>query len=118
MFSGLAGEKIAANKSLENSPSVLFDALILPDGNEAVQALANNIDSMAFIKDAFRHGKAMLALGAGQELLDMAGINPANGEKAGIILSESSDAAAVAVSFIKAVAAPRHLARTHNIASK
>ncbi|WP_230819024.1 catalase [Rheinheimera aquimaris] len=115
MFTGLDGGKITANKSLENSPSVLFDALVLPDGNEAVQALANNIDSMAFIKDAFRHGKAMLALGAGQELLDMAGINPATGEKAGIILSESSDAAAVAASFIKAVSAHRYGARSSDM---
>ncbi|MGP9801313.1 catalase [Rheinheimera sp. NSM] len=107
MFTGLAGEKIAANKSLENSPSVLFDALILPDGNEAVQALAHNIDSMAFIKDAFRHGKAMLALGAGQELLDMAGIKPGAEQTAGVLRAESADAAAVAPTFIKAVAAHR-----------
>lgn len=107
MFSGLSGEQIAANKSMENSPSVLFDALILPDGNEAVQALANNTDSMAFIKDAFRHGKAMLALGAGRELLDMAGIAPETGEKAGVLRAESAAASAAATSFIKAVAAHR-----------
>ena len=110
-FTCAGGEKIAANKSMENAPSVLFDALVLPDGSDAVQALADNIDSMAFIKDVFRHGKAMLALGAGQELLDMAGIELLPDKNTGILLSKNATAA-VAATFIKAVAAHRYPARS------
>lgn len=116
IFTGLSGEKVAADKSMENSPSVLFDALILPDGSAAVQALANNIDSMAFIKDVFRHGKALLALGAGQELLGMAGIAPTpDNQDSGVLLAESDNAASVAPAFIKAVAAHRHPARDNTV---
>ncbi|HEY0924933.1 catalase [Rheinheimera pacifica] len=111
IFTGAGGEKIAANKSMENAPSVLFDALVLPDGSDAVQALADNIDTMAFVKDIFRHGKALLALGAGQELLDMAGIELLTDQNTGVLLSESADAAAITADFIKAVAAHRHPAR-------
>jgi hypothetical protein len=55
MFESDSGEKIEANKSMENSPSVLFDALVLPDGIEAVEALAANGHTMEFVKDQFRH---------------------------------------------------------------
>lgn len=103
IFTSAGGEKIAANKSMENAPSVLFDALVLTDGNDAVQALADNVDTVAFINDAFVHGKAILALGAGQELLDMAGIAPLTGENTGVLLSESANASAIASAFIKAV---------------
>ena len=79
---------------------------------DPVQALASNIDSMAFIKDVLRHGKAVLALGAGQELLDMAGIAPTpDNQDSGVLLAESDNAASVAPAFIKAVAAHRHPAR-------
>ena len=107
IFTGAGGEKIAANKSMENAPSVLFDALVLPDGSDAIQALADNIDTMAFVKDVFRHGKALLALGAGQELLDMAGIELLTDQNTGVLLSESADAAAIAPAFIKAVTTHR-----------
>lgn len=111
MFVGLSGDKIVADKSMENSPSVLFDALVLPDGSQAVQALADNVDTMAFIKDVFRHGKTILAFGAGQELLDMVGIEPAAAKDKGILLTESANASGITAAFIKAVAAHRHPCR-------
>ncbi|WP_416139647.1 catalase [Halomonas sp. HK25] len=111
MFDGDSGEKIEANKSMENSPGFLFDALVLPDGSEAVQALAGNGDTIAFIKDQFRHCKTILALGAGNELLEMAGIVSTLDEDPGILLAESTDAANIAAAFIKAIAAHRHFSR-------
>lgn len=59
---------------MENSPAVLFDVLIVPDGIEAIQTIAGNGHGVEFIKDMFSHGKTILALGAGRELLEMAGI--------------------------------------------
>ncbi|APX95033.1 catalase HPII [Halomonas sp. 1513] len=111
MFASDAGEKIEANKSLENSPGFLFDALVLPDGGDAVKALAGNGDTIAFIKDQFRHCKTMLALGVGRELLEMAGIGSAMQQGPGILLAESTDAADIAAEFIKAIAAHRHFSR-------
>lgn len=110
-FVGDSGQKIEADRSLENSPSVLFDAAILPDGSEAVQALLKNGHTLDFIKDLFRHCKAILALGAGQELLKKAGIDVDGNKDKGILVADSTDAARISSAFIKAVAAHRHLAR-------
>lgn len=69
---------------MENSPEVLFGALVVPDGSGAVQALAGNGHTIEFVKDQFRHCKSILALGAGRELLEMAGIGSAMDEDPGI----------------------------------
>lgn len=111
LFVGDSGEEIEANKSMENSPGVLFDALVVPDGSEAVQALAGNGHTTEFIGDVFRHCKTILALGAGRELLEMAGIGPIMDEAAGILLAEGADAARTAAAFINAIAAHRHYSR-------
>ncbi|HEY6644017.1 MAG TPA: catalase [Povalibacter sp.] len=111
MFVGDSGEKIEADKSMENSPGFLFDALVVPDGREAVRALAGNGHTMEFIRDMFRHCKAILALGAGRELLEMAGIGPVMDEDVGILLADGANAAEIAPAFINAVAAHRHPSR-------
>ncbi|KKO47797.1 catalase [Arsukibacterium sp. MJ3] len=111
MFEGVNGEKIVANKSMENSPSVLFDALMLSDGIKSVQALASNVDTMAFVKDAFRHGKTILAIGAAKQLLEMAGIATVNNSDHGILMTTSDELGEMTSEIIDAIAAHRHLSR-------
>ena len=111
MFAGDSGDKIEADKSLENAPGFLFDALVVPDGNDAIQALAGNGHTMEFVTDQFRHCKTILALGAGQQLLEMAGIDPGQDEGEGILLAKGANAAKIAAAFIKAIAAHRHFYR-------
>jgi catalase len=111
LFVGSSAEKVAADKSMENSPGFLFNALVLPDGSEAVQALASIGHTMVFIRDMFRHCKTILALGAGQELLKMAGLKPSMLEYEGILLTDSANAAKIAPVFIDAIAAHRHTSR-------
>lgn len=117
MFVGDSGEHIEANKSMENSPGFLFDALVLPDGSEAVDALAANVHTMEFIKDQFMHSKTILALGAGRELLEM-GIGPAMDEDPGILLADGAKAAGIASAFIEAIADHRHFSRESDPAIK
>ena len=102
---------IEANKSLENSPSVLFDAIVLPDGADAVQALSKDGHTMEFLKDTFRHGKTILSLGASDALLDQAGVLELTGKDPGMLWCESGDVAASIPAFIAAIAAHRHPAR-------
>jgi catalase len=71
-----------ADASLENEPGFLFDALVLPDGEDAVTALAGDGHTMEFIKDQYRHCKTILALGASARLLEEAGISTAPGAAA------------------------------------
>ncbi len=111
MFVGDSGEKIEADKSMENAPGFLFDALVLPDGSDAVKALGASVDTLEFVKDQFRHGKTILALGAGKQLLEMAGIDPTREDDEGILLAKGANASRIAAAFIKAIAAHRHFSR-------
>ena len=64
-----AGDAIEVDVSLEAAPAVLYDALVLPDGDEAIAALRADGRTLEFIKDQYRHCKPILALGAGEQLL-------------------------------------------------
>ncbi|HEX9172577.1 MAG TPA: catalase [Telluria sp.] len=55
--------------TLETGPSVMYDAVILPDGQDAIAALSLNAHAIDFIKEQYRHCKPILAVGAGAELL-------------------------------------------------
>ena len=65
-----AGDAIEVDVSLEAAPAVLYDAVVLPDGAEAVNALRADGRTLEFIKDQYRHCKPILALGASDQLLD------------------------------------------------
>jgi catalase len=97
-----------------HSPSVLFDALVLPDGDKAVQALALDGHTMEYIKDQFRHCKSILALGASITLLEMAGILAYAGKDPGLLVAERNKAAAAAPAFITAITAHRHPSRDND----
>ena len=118
MFATDSGGKIEADKSMENSPGFLFDALVVPDGSKAVKALSGNAHTMAFAQDQFRHCKTILALGAGRELLEMANIRSKGDGDDGILLVDSKDVKEIAPALIKAIAAHRHPSRDSDPAIK
>ena len=106
------GGSIDVEVSLEAAPSVLFDAVVLPDGDAAANALAAVGLVPEFIKDQYRHCKTILALGAGARLLEKAGVPrdlPNGRDDPGILLSDN--AGRVADKFIAAIAKHRHLER-------
>jgi catalase len=108
-----AGEPLEADVSVEATPSVLYDAVVLPDGVEAVQALGGDGRVLEFIKDQYRHCKPLLVLGAAADLLDKAGILetlPSGAADPGIVLGAANEAVP-ADAFIKALAAHRHFDR-------
>ncbi len=108
---GVDGELFEIDGTLENSPSVLFDALVLPDGDEAIQSLAQDGHSLEFLKDQYRHCKTILALGTSSKMLDQAGIRKefADGKPdPGLIVQSSADYAVETQAFIAAIARHRH----------
>jgi catalase len=121
MMATAEGETLDADASLENEPGFLFDALVLPDGEDAVAALAGDGHTMEFIKDQYRHCKTILALGASARLLEKAGISATPGDTAkgkkggpgdpGLILQASGDTAVALDRFIQAMARHRHFER-------
>jgi catalase len=115
-FPTLAGDVLDADASLENEPGFLFDGLVLPDGAEAVAALAQDGHTAEFIKDQFRHCKTILVLGASRELLTRAGV-PLSMDKSlvqggtGLIVADADDAAAASTAFLAALGKHRHFGR-------
>lgn len=106
------GSTMQAGRSMENAPSVLFDALVLPEGSTAVQTLAQCELTQQYIQDPFKHGKPILVLGESSMLFERAGIPQSSGNVAGILWAQASQAAQVAPAFIQAIAAHRHTGRT------
>ncbi len=114
------GESFEADATLENSPSVLFDALILPDGTEAVEELLRDGHTLEFVKDQYRHGKTILALGASSLLLEKIGISerlPSGEPDPGLLLVASREGGVDADAFIAAVAKHRHPGPRHRPAA-
>jgi catalase len=108
------GETIEVEISLETGPSVLYDALVLPDGKAGVDALQRIGHAMEFVKDQYRHCKPILALGASKAMLEAAGIfaTLANGSPdPGILLYEAGSLDDAAEAFRGAVVRHRHWER-------
>ncbi|MEP7345751.1 MAG: DJ-1/PfpI family protein, partial [Gemmatimonadaceae bacterium] len=105
------GAQLEADASLENSPAVVFDALILPDGKKGVQTLLSDARALDFVKDQYRHGKTIFALGASTAVLERCGIPtalPSGKSDPGLITSSSGKASAATERFIAAVGKHRH----------
>ncbi len=103
-------EILEVDATLENSPSVLFDAVVVPSGARAIAALAADGHTLEFLKDQYRHCKTILALGNSTELLQKAGIAttlPTGAKDPGIVVGADASSATVR-SFIAAVARHRH----------
>jgi catalase len=60
--------------TVETGPSVIYDAVVLPGGDGASAALLADPRVLDFVRDQYRHGKPILALGAGEQVIDAAGL--------------------------------------------
>jgi catalase len=108
------GMVLEADASLENSPSVLFDALVLPDGEDGVKRLARDGHVGECLKDAYRHCKTILVIGESQRFLGEAGISPTlpDGETdPGLLVAESDGVEAAIAPFIAAIGRHKHFER-------
>jgi len=94
-----------ADASLENHPGVLFDGVVVPEGDAAVRLLQADGKALEFLRDQFRHCKPMLFIGAGKSLLQAAGL-PKQKSGAGVLI-ESSIQGDVAKRFVEALAQHR-----------
>ncbi|HET7729301.1 MAG TPA: catalase [Usitatibacter sp.] len=104
---GAGGEGIDPDATLETMPSCTFDAVVIPDGAVAAEALCELGQAVEFIKDQYRHCKAILAIGAGRALLEKAGI-PLDAADAALVQGDARKPAPAIKSFIAAIAAHRN----------
>jgi len=104
--------ELQVDTSVEATPSVLFDAVVVSGNEDLARTLAADGRVLEFLKDQYRHCKPILALGAGEQLLSAAGIPKAlpNGRPdPGLIVPAKGDTGTRA--FITALRQHRHFER-------
>jgi catalase len=108
------------DRGLLTMASVLYDAVLVAGGRASVDTLRRNGAAIRYVAEAYKHGKAVGAIGEGVDLLREAPLNDARLSDNGLI----SDAAVVtlaapgdedleqfAAAFAQAVARHRHFDR-------
>jgi catalase len=110
----LDGDPVHIEATLETTPSVLYDALVIPDGSKAIDALGSTGLAIEYVKDTYRHGKPILVLGAGEHLLAAAGgsskLSTGHADP-GIVVASAGEIADAVEMFVEAVALHRHFIR-------
>ncbi|MGW0822619.1 catalase [Streptomyces sp. NPDC002845] len=66
---GSDGERHAVDRALPTVASVLYDAVLLPGGPTGTPSPVGDPDAVRFVRDAYRHGKPVGALGSGVGIL-------------------------------------------------
>ena len=100
--------------SFEAAPSVLFDAVIVPDFPDGESVLSRDPRAVEFLKLQYRHLKPLLAVGSGAVLLRAAHIPdklPDGAPDPGVIIAETCDLADALARFLAVLARHRVYAR-------
>ncbi|MET0386067.1 MAG: catalase [Polyangiales bacterium] len=108
------GDPLNSEVSMEASSAVIWDALVIPGGEEAVTLLADSGHALEFLRDQYRHCKPILLLGAAETLLEQVGIErtlPNGAADPGLVIYGDSDTAAAIDDFIDALTKHRHFDR-------
>jgi len=101
------GAPIAVERTLENAPGVLFDAVAIPCGEQAAKTLAGMAQALDFVRLQYRHCKPILAVGKGALLLAKAQIPPQlpdGSPDPGLIGTEPADLPDALAAFKQALA--------------
>lgn len=109
-----AGESIHVEISLETGPSVLYDGVVIPEGDLAIAILLRDAHAVDFVRDQYRHCKPMWVLGDAMKLLLGADIPIAlpNGEPdAALIETMGNNVNEGLALFEQALAGHRQLSR-------
>ncbi len=101
-------DEVPVEVTFENSPSVLFDAVVLPTGEAAANTLAADGQAVEFVQQAYRHCKPLLVPHASAALLRAAGVTMAKGGgDPGLLFAKDDSLAAMSKPFLRAVAMHR-----------
>ncbi|TFW30152.1 catalase [Duganella callida] len=107
------GSRLDVEISLEAGPSVLYDAVIVPDGAEQGR-LAMTGQTVEFLRDQYRHCKPIFAWGGGAALLTAANLPsslPDGSDDPGMTVATAADAGGAFEAFVKALAGHRTFLR-------
>jgi catalase len=106
------GEPLEVDTTVEATPSVLWDAMVLPAGDDALPSVVADGRVVEFVKDQYRHCKPILVLGGNTMLLEAAGVASEvieRGDDPGLVVDDGDDGAVQR--FMRALACHRHYER-------
>ena len=83
------GKELEADGCLNGEPSVLFDAVLVPDGADSIAALMKDGNAKYHIRQAYKHLKAMGFAGGAAKLLQAAGLTEDKHDE-GVITAKDS----------------------------
>ena len=116
------GGRLTVDRAMTTAGSVLYDAVVVCDGAEAVKRLGPDQYALGFVSEAYRHAKPIGAIGHGAELLTAAQLPASARESSGmavpahaadgvVLLPGGVDAATGVGDLIEAIAAHRFYER-------
>ena len=110
------GKPVNVDHSLPTVSSVLFDAVFIPGGKSSAAALCADANAVLFVKEAYKHGKAIAASGDGAMLVtraaQSAGASDGQFQGPGVLLSSGSTVDGAFVKrFVTAIAGHRFAER-------
>lgn len=114
LIDGCGAAPIHIEATMQTTPAVLYDALVLPDGRSAAERLGAMRIARDYVRDQYLHGKPLLAIGEGQRVLEAAGCATklASGhDDPGIVAGQADDMDVLAEQFVEAVSLHRHFVR-------
>ena len=108
------GASIPVEVTMEAAPSVLWDALALPGGAAAVEALMAQGYALDFVRDQYRHGKAIFVPPGAEALLRKLGVPRTLASGAidpGLVFTDDAELAAAMDAFCAAIGRHRSFGR-------
>jgi catalase len=99
------GGALTVDVTLLTVGSVLFDAAFIPGGARSTSALAGDAAAVLFVREAYKHCKAIAASGTGLALVQAAGVDAKD------VLTRRDADGQLATAFVKAIAQHRDWAR-------
>jgi len=103
---GAGGGEVPVDFSLLTVGSVLFDAVFIPGGAPSTRALAGDASAVLFVREAYKHCKAIAASGTGLAVLEAAEIDAQD-----VLTRREGVTAQMAEAFLKAIAQHRDWSR-------
>ena len=85
------GHSLSVDKALATTASVFYDGIIVLGNKSQGRALLDLGPAKHFVSEAFMHGKAIAALGAGVDLVRSVNLSNGSQSEPGIILFENAD---------------------------
>jgi catalase len=108
------GAPVDVETTMETMPAVLWDGLVILDGESATDMLAQNGRALEFLKDQYRHSKTILLLGSARDLLEKAGIPSAldsGDDDPGLLKYNADNTTDAVANFTEALSKHRHFSR-------